>query len=221
MDPKVRLKALVYCGIHGGKFALKTGDVYAEPMDLKYIMGLTLNSKVEAVEVFADDELQLNVPSDSGYEGELNATAPDPELDKRLGLSVEGADGLVGVNMTAYAYGALYFEHTQQRKGEAPYTVKAWLFNVEIGKGSESYATNKKSPEMGSYAYPFKTLGDPLMDADGLKEALDANGMRHKAFRVTSYPGDTGYETFGDKPPVPKVLAAEAAQMSLKTPKVQ
>lgn len=206
MENNLKLMPIGRCGIHDVKFAPKTGENYATALlELPFILGLTLNSKVEPVEVYASDELQLNIPSDTGYEGELNATAPDPALDKAAGLTIEGATGLIGVDMTLYAYGALYFEHTQYPKNAPACTVKVWLLNVEIGKGSESFTTKKKSPEMGNYAYPLKVLGDTLMAFDGLKPALDENGMRHKSFRLTRYPGETGYDTFGEAVPVPKV----------------
>lgn len=205
----VREKPAGYCGIENAKFAKRTGNTYAtELIPVKYATGLTLNSQVEPTEQHGDNRLLFRIPSDTGLDGELSTTAADPELEKAAGLAIEGAGGLIGVDMTQYLKGALYFEHIMYPESAAPKKVKVWLLNAELGRGSESHTTNKKSVELGTYAYPIHVYGDPLMTADGLKEYLDENGMGHKSYRIAAYPGDTDYATFGDAVPVPKVLAS-------------
>lgn len=212
MPKETRQKAAGYCGIENVKFAPKQADgSYAtELLWFKYAKSLSLTPQVSSTEQHADNRLLFKVPSDTGYTGELGTTAADPELEKLAGHAMEGASGLIGVDMTSYLRGAMYFEHIIYEETAKAKRVKVWLFNVEVGKGAETYNTKQNSLELGAYAYPVTVVGDKAMAADGTTEYVDEYGMGHTAFRLASYPGDADYATFGDAVPVPKVKAVDA-----------
>lgn len=212
MANTVRKKAAGYHGIQNMKFASKTADGYAtEPLALLYAKNINPTALLEAVEQHADNRLLFKVPNDTGYEGEVGTTAPDPELEKAAGYALEGANGLIGANVVKYLRGAIYYEFIENDENGTPSVAKVWLFNAEIGKGSATHSTDTKSVEFGEYKYPFTVYGDTLMDALGTKPYLDANGMGRTAFMYTARPVDEGYATFGDAVPMPKVKATAPA----------
>lgn len=210
MAEKTRGKAAGYHGIQNMKFAKKAaGGTYETTLlELKYAKNLNPSAVLESAEQYADDRLVCRVPSDTGYEGEIGTTAPDPELEKAAGFAVEGANGLIGTDIVSYLRGALYYEFKETDENGQDSVCKVWMLNVELGKGSATYTTDKNSLEFGSYSYPFRAYGDTLMGSTGQTAWLDERGLGRKAFLYTARPGDEGYADFGASVPVPKVAAA-------------
>lgn len=203
---EARNKAVAYHGIDNVKFAPKRKGVYAtELIPLSYAQSLGLNAKAEAAELYADNKLVCRVPSDTGYEGELGNTSPSPELEKAAGFAIEGASGLITTDIASYLRGAMYYEHQETDEDGVNRTVKTWVLNVEIGKGSKTHNTDQASVQFGSYSYPFRSYGDTLMAADGTSAWLDENGVGRKAFFYSAWPEDPDYADFGKTVPVPKV----------------
>ena len=205
-----RTKAAAYHGVEGVKFAPKTADGYADSEDMLsvlYAKNLNPSSLLEAVEQYADDRLLFRVPNDKGYDVELGTTGPDPELEKAAGYAMEGASGLISVGQVSYARGALYYEFLERDEAGQASKVKCWMFNVEVGKGTGTYTTDESSVTFGTYTYPMRVYGDPLMDSAGTAKYVDAKGLGRTAFMYTCRPSETGYDTFGDSVPVPKVAA--------------
>ena len=204
-----RARAAGYHGIRNVKFAPKKNGAYATDLiPLAYAQSLGLNAKLEAAELFADDRLICRVPSDTGYEGEIGMTTSAPELEKAAGFALEGAAGLITTDVAGYLRGALYYEHREVDEDGVNRTVKTWVLNTEIGKGSKTHSTDQNSAQFGSYAYPFRSYGEPLLAADGTSEYLDENGVGRLAFFYSAWPDDTGYASFGQTVPVPKVAPA-------------
>lgn len=203
-----RMRAAGYHGINKVKFAPKRKGVYAtEFIKLEYAQSLGLNAKLEGTELYADNRLVCRVPSDTGYEGELGMTTSAPELEKAAGFALEGEAGLITTNVANYLRGALYYEHLETDEDGVNRLVKTWVLNTEIGKGSKTHSTDQASVQFGSYSYPFRSYGDPLMAADGTSEYLDENGVGRLAFFYSAWPDDPGYADFDKTVPVPKVAA--------------
>ena len=158
MAGKTRSKAAGYHGVQNMKFAPKKSGTYDTALlDMKYAQSINPSALLEAAEQYADNRLVCRVPSDTGYEGEVGTTAPDPELEKAAGFALEGANGLITTNIASYLRGALYYEFLELDEDGKQSVVKCWMFNVEIGKGSATYTTAKGSVEFGAYSYPFRT----------------------------------------------------------------
>ena len=205
-----RKRAVAYHGIDSVKFAPKSKGEYAtEFIPIAYATSLGLTAKMEGQELFADNRLVCRVPSDQGYDGEIGTTSPCPALEKAAGYALDGASGIVGTNVTSYLRGALYYEFIERDADGQSSKVKAWMLNVEIGKGSENHATDTNTVQFGSYAYPYTCYGDTLKAADGTADYVDANGMKRLAFTYISRPEDADYATFGEAVPVPKVAAVD------------
>lgn len=206
MSEVIRSKLGGYCGIENVKFSKREKGVYAtKVMNLLYAQGLKLTPKIGETPQNCDNKLLFKIPSDKGLEGELRTTAPDPELDKAAGFAIEGANGLIDVDMTSYVHGALYFEFIGHDGEGVASRVKVWLLNVELGKGEKFFNTSKESVELGDYAYSLSVNGDPMMNADGTTPYLDKRGMGHLAFQYTAYPEDPKYADFEKSVPVPTI----------------
>lgn len=205
-----RKKAAAYHGVENVRFAPKTADGYATGKDiLKVLYAKSLNPSalLEDAEQYADDRLLFRVPNDKGLTVELGTTALDPELEKAAGYAMEGANGLLGLQMVSYARGALYYEYSERDENGVARKVKSWLYNVDLGKGTGTHTTDESSVSFGAYTYSLRAYGTELMDADGVKEFVDENGMGRKVSTYTAYPDDPDYATFGDAVPVPKLAA--------------
>jgi len=200
-----------YHGVEGMKYAPRKADgTYDTPKVFEMAQGIDPTAVTENAEQYADDRLVLRLPSDKGYDGNIGTTAQDVGLETDAGFLVPAAGGMAVVSVAAYFRAAVYYEFIGHYEDGTPFKVKTWMYNVEIGKGSESHTTDKSSVEFGSYSYPFHCYGDPLMDAEGTKHYMDANGMERTAYMLRAVPGDEGYETFGEAVPVPKVKAPAA-----------
>ena len=200
-----RAKAAAYHGIQSVKFATKTGSTYATPSPMLYAKSLSLNAQVQPAEQYADNRLLFRVPSDQGYEGELGTTAPDAAFEIAAGFTKIGQSGVLRMKMVSYARGALYYEHVEHDENGAAYVVKTWAYNVEIGKGSETHATDEATVSFGDYSYPLHVYGDPTMTHTGDAEYIDANGLKPLTMLYSAWPDDAQYATFGDAVPVPKM----------------
>ena len=200
-----RAKAAAYHGIQNVKFATKTGSTYATPSPMLYAKSLSLNAQVQPAEQYADNRLLFRVPSDQGYEGELGTTAPDAAFEIAAGFTKIGQSGVLRMKMVSHARGALYYEHVEHDENGAAYVVKTWAYNVEIGKGSETHATDEATVSFGDYSYPLHVYGDPTMTHTGDAEYIDANGLKPLTMLYSAWPDDAQYATFGDAVPVPKM----------------
>lgn len=176
--------------------------------DVKYAQSINPSAVLENAEQFADDRMVCRIPSDKGYEGNIGTTSQDPDIEKAAGFLFPGASGAITTDVNSYLRGALYYEFTAHKEDGTAVRVKTWMLNTEIGKGSETHTTDKKSLEFGSYEYPFHCYGDPLMAADGEKRYADENGMERTAYIYRAVPDDKGYETFEKSVPTPKVADA-------------
>lgn len=198
-----------YHGVENVKYAPKTDKEYTTSfIPLANAKNLGFTSTLEDSELYADNQLLARIPNDKGYTAEFGTTALLPDLEKAAGYSIDAASGVIGSNVVQYLRGALYYEFTEIGADKKSYKVKVWAYNAEIGKGALNHSTDEKSITFGEYKYPITIYGDPLMDAQGAKAYIDELGMGRMAFMYTSRPWDTGYETFGDAVPIPKVKTA-------------
>ena len=195
------------------KFAPKKADgTYDNEniIDMMYAQSVNPSAVLEDAEQYADDRLVCRIPSDQGYDVSVGTTSQDPAIEEAAGFLVPGANGAITTDVSSYFRGALYYEFTAHGEDGRAVKVKTWMLNTELGKGSETHATDKKSLEFGAYEYPGHCYGDPLMSADGETRYVDENGMERTAYIYRAVPGDEGYADFEKSVPVPKVAAAAA-----------
>jgi hypothetical protein len=75
---------------------------------------------------------------------------------------------------------------------------------VTSGAISTNLSQTTDTVNANVYSIPIKSMGTNLKQEDGLKDYIDSNGNTIVVRKISSLPGDAGYDTFGDTVPVPK-----------------
>ncbi len=195
-----------YQGVDSGKIAIKdeTG-AYGSPIALPYLKSVPLTPSIGSSAVYANNVRVETAVSDNGFTGSIGTTAQERAIEAELGYLLNGSEGELSVNAQSHVKAAVYYEFTQKTESGAPYKVKNWLLNVEIGKASVNHQSNGDSPSIGDYVYPIIVSGDPVLT--GEVEYVDDNGMKRTCFRISAFPDTTGYATFGEAVPSPEIAA--------------
>lgn len=197
-------KSAGYHGIQNAKIA--KGETITP---LEYVKNLSLDPQINSTPQHADNRMVLNIQTHNGFTGNLGSTAKDPAVEKELGYSVDistGGTGIVGGAGNVTLDG-LYYEFFEEIEKGARRVVKAWLLSVELSPSSENYETDADGASFGDYVYPVTVYGSTLKAATGDTDYIDENGNRLTCYMILRRPDDTGYATFGDEVPVPKIKA--------------
>ena len=179
---------------------------YSAPEDLAYANSISLEADYEETKLFGDGQILAILGDDKGKTGTLSVTniEKDYEIAMKRALEIEG--GLADIQQRSSVEHAIYFEVDAIENGVGK-TIKRWVFGVTTGKASETYDQTQDSPTVNTYDYPLTVLGVNLKNSLGTEDYHDENGNTLKVFYMTSFPGDTGYDTFEDGVPTPKVKA--------------
>lgn len=202
--PKTKM---IKFGIKNVKAAFKDelGE-YQSPFDVAYARSLSLEADYNETKIFGDGQVIAVLPDDKGKTGTLSVTNIEKEYEIACGRMMEIEGGIADIQQRASIEHALYYEVEATINGVVK-TIKNWLFGVTSGKASETYNQTEEDPTINGYDYPLVILGTNLKKADGTADYVDTNGNTIKVTRLTCYPEDTGYATFGNSVPVVKVKA--------------
>lgn len=186
------------------KYAVKSEAVYGIVKELAYAESLSLEADYNETKLFGDGEVLAILGDDKGKTGTLGVTNIEDhyEIDMGRAKLIEG--GIADIQQRNSVDHAIYYEIEALVEGDI-ITIKNWLYGCITGKANETYEQTKDDPTINTYDYSLSVLGNNLKNAAGTEDYVDENGNKIKVFRLTSYPGDAGYETFGDAVPVPKV----------------
>jgi len=205
-----RKRDTAYFGLRNMKYAFpletagadaKWKDKWGKPVDMPYAKSMALSALVNKAQLYADDRLVLEVPSDTGYDGTMGMTSPDPDYEIALGFAAQLASGAMAqLDAVDLRRHCLYFEASGKREEGPAYQIKSWLLEVTTAKSGKNYATKGENIEFGTHEVPIRLYGAPLLDANG-EPFVDENGMERTVFIVSSRPDDADYETFGDAVP--------------------
>lgn len=189
------------------KFNIKNVKYNAEDevKDLTFATSLTLESEYNEEKIYGDGEVILVLANDQGKTGTLGVIDIDNQFEKDLGRLIELEGGtLAEIQQHGSVPVDIYYEVDAYDEG-IKIVIKNWLLGVTVGKASEGYEQTTDETNFGSFEYPLTISGVNLKATSGSDDYVDAKGNKVKVFRATSYPGDTGYETFGASVPTLKV----------------
>ena len=184
------------------------GGTYDEPKDLAYANSISLEADYNETKLYGDGQVLAVLGDDKGKTGTLSVTNIEKHYEIAMGRAMEIKNGLADIQQRSSVEHAIYFETDGLLDGKS-ITIKAWLLGVTTGKASETYDQTTDSPTVNNYDYSLTVLGTDLMDSAGTATYYDENGNSIKVYRITSFPGDEGYDTFEDAVPVPKVKGEE------------
>lgn len=189
------------------KYAVKgEGGTYESPKDLAYANSISLEANYDETNLYGDGQILAVLGDDKGKTGTLSVTNIEKEYEIDMKRSMEVDKGLAEIQQRSSVEHAIYFEVDALLDGKS-ITIKNWLLNVTTGKASESYNQTQDNPTINTYDYSLTVLGVNLKASTGSSEYKDENGNTIKVFRITAYPGDTGYDTFDASVPEPKMKA--------------
>jgi len=190
-------------GVDALGYEVRTDTKPIPKVNVPYVKSINLNTVLEDVTQYANNVRILLLPSDQGFNGSIGVTDADPVLDEAQGYSVTTDDGnILALDASTYKANNIYYEFKRVFAGGISKTVKAWLYNVKIGKSNKTHNTDTNTITFTDYEYPIDVLGDPALNADG-SEYRDENGNKRKAFMILAYPDDANYEGFEDACPDP------------------
>jgi len=189
-------KNLFKFNIKNLKFAFE-GDT---PVGLAYANSLSLEVDYEETVLYGDGKKLAVLANYKGKTGTIGVTniEEDYEIASGRGMHIEG--GFADVQQLQSKEHSIYYEVEGVLDGEK-ITIKNWLFGCITGKPGESYEQTTDSPTVNNYEYPLTVSGTYLQDVDGTADYVDDKGNTLKVFKLSAYPDDTDYATFGETVP--------------------
>lgn len=175
-----------------------------EVKPLGYLVSNTLDKSISTKDIYGDGELQLSVLSDRGMTGTLEMTARDDEFETDLGFVKMIAQGLADVQVLQNKTISVGYENYILTADGITKTKKVWLLGVNVAPASDSLSQNTDTTNEATASYGLTVKGVNLKDNGGSADFVDENGNTLKVFKVSSVPGQDGYDTFLDSVPTPK-----------------
>ncbi|OHE41473.1 MAG: hypothetical protein A2Y16_05385 [Tenericutes bacterium GWF2_57_13] len=190
------------------KYAVKgTLGAYGTPKVWTGLKSISLEPNYEEKEVYADGDLVTVLVNDKGYTGEVVVTDKADDFEKDLGFREELAGALADVQQLDRKEVAIYLEIDNQSDAGIASTNKVWLLGVFVSRANDKVQQRESSPVTNDVTYKIRVSGDLKMTADGSAVYVNANGVSQRASKLTARPSHTGYATFGNTVPTPKVAA--------------
>lgn len=190
------------------KYALRSGDnTYDTVKDLAYANSISLEADFDETALYGDGQKLAVLADDKGKTGTLSVTNIEEGYEVDMGRAMRLSSGLADVQQIAAVRHALYFETDAIDNDGKAVTIKNWLLNCTSGKASESYQQTTDNPTINNYDYSLVVMGEMIKNAAGTADYVDANGNTRLAYRISCFPGDAGYDTFGATVPMAKVAS--------------
>lgn len=190
----------------GTKTITLTSIVYAyiskkDPQDLAYAHAINLEADYNEQKLYGDGALLSVLADDKGKTGTISVTDIETGYEIDCGRMRVLANGYADIQQRSTLPHAIYYEIEALDNGVVV-TIKNWLLGCLTGKASESYQQTEDDPTFNKYEFPLSVLGENLKTATGSADYTDANGETTKVYRITSFPDDDDYLTFGDIVPL-------------------
>ena len=184
-------------------YSFATLGEYESPVALAYANSIALEADYDELVLYGDGQKLAVLADDKGKTGTLSVTNIEELYEIACGRAMLVQGGLGDIQQLESKEHALYYEIEGILDGER-ITIKNWLYGCITGKASESYEQTTDNPTVNNFDYPLTVLGTTLQNVAGTADYTDAKGNIAKCFRITSYPTDDDYATFGATVPAAK-----------------
>lgn len=197
-------KTLICFNVKNGQFKTASGSLTS----LTWLTRFSKEKDLSTKKIFGDGELVVTLVNDKGFTGTIGMTAQDEAYNQALGF-VKALDAGTGeVKQLSVVEHNIYFESDYVGADGVTKTKKTWVFGVEAQAPSETYEQNTDDINESNVEYNITIKGTNLKASDGTTDYVDATtGQKVKVYTYSLLPTDTGYSTFGDSVPVPKMPA--------------
>lgn len=207
-------KTLIGYNVKNGQYALlttagtsTTAPVFGSAASLTWLTKFSKEKNLATKELYGDGELQITLVNDKGYTGTIGMTARDEEYETDLGMQMALDAGVAEIKQLLVKEHAIYFETNYLGADGDPKVKKTWCYGVSASAPSETFDQNTEDINQSNIEYALTIRGTMLKASNGTDDYVDASGENIKVFFYSKKPTDTGYATFGDTVPIPKVSA--------------
>lgn len=200
-------KTLIGYNVKNGQYSILASGVYGSPASLTWLTKFSKEKNLATKELYGDGELQLLLVNDKGFTGTIGMTARDEEYEEALGFLMDLDAGSAEIKQLLIQEHAIYFETEYLGNDGDPKVKKTWVYGVTASAPSETFDQNTEDINQTTVEYALTIRGTLLKKSDGLTDYTNTNGENIKVFTYSKKPTDTGYNTFGDSCPIPKVAA--------------
>lgn len=204
-------KNLIRFNIRNAKYAFPADNgEYGDfvPMGTSTKMALETDSSEK--EVYGDGECIIHYINEKGKTGTLTQNNICDEYEIACGRQVMTADGLAQVKPTKNTPHIIYFETCAMDGDNEISVAKTMLYGVTSTRPAENYDQNNGEINESSFDVPLKIKGIKALASDG-KVYVDTKGNNRVIWQLTKTPDMEGYDTFGEKVIIPKMLAGAEA----------
>lgn len=209
-------KTLIGYNVKNGQYALlttastpTTAPVFATAASLTWLTKFSKEKNLATKELYGDGDLQLLLVNDKGFTGTIGMTARDEDYEEALGFLLDLDAGSAEVKQLLIKEHAVYFESEYIGSDGDPKVKKTWVYGVTANAPSETFDQNTEDVNQTNVEYSITIRGTNLKESNGTADYTNANGETVKVFTYSKKPDDTGYSTFGDACPVPKMPAPD------------
>lgn len=193
-------KTLLRFNIANAAFAMGS----TSPVSFGSARKIALESDVSSKKIFGDGEVILHVLNDKGMTAVLTLNEVCEEYEVANGRKVKLTSGIADRQQIDCQSHAVYFETKGALADGSTVIVKTWLLGVKsISRPSDNLEQSTDDINEHEIEYNLEVRGVKLKDATGTNNYVDAKGNEVSIYKVTSVPGDDGYDTFGEAVPVP------------------
>ena len=196
------------------QFNVKNGvyniDGTTEIKPLTWMNTFSKDRNVNTKTLYGDGEAQVSLASDKTISGAIGTTARDEEFEKDLGLAQAMSDGsMAEIAVTSMKKVNFGFQTEYVGKDGVTKVKKVWVLGAQVSPPNESLTQTQDDISQSTTDYNYTGYGVNAKDQTGNADYIDPNtGNAMRVYTVSKKPGDTGYETFLDSVPTPKVPAS-------------
>lgn len=197
---------LVRFNIQNAKYAIGE-QVKSFGTSIKMALETDSSTKV----IYGDGKIVCTLVNERGKNAVLTLNNICDDYEIAMGRKMKTTEGLADIKQIKTVGHNVYFEICNIVKTESGTTkttvAKTWLLGcISATRPSESYDQTTTDINESSFELPFVVNGINLLNAEGTAKYVDADGNELIALQVTKVPGETGYESFEDTVPIPKVI---------------
>lgn len=182
-----------------------------EVKPLTWMNTFTKDRNVNITPLYGDGEVQVSLYADTTISGAIGTTARDEEFEKDIGLAVQLADESLGeVAINSVEKINFGFETEIVGKDGIVKVKKVWVFNVQVSPPGESLTQTQENITQSTTDYNYTGYGVNAKAADGTTDYINPEtGKTVRVYTASKKPSDTGYATFLDSVPTPKMSSEQ------------
>jgi len=195
---------LVRFNVQNAKYATQSSGTYGSPVSFGTSKKIALERDADEKKIYGDGYVIVTIPNDRGKTGTLTVNNVPDAYEVAMGRKLALGAGYADIKQRLVAEHAIYFETCGAADNGSLPVAKTWLFGVTSKAPSENFDQNTDDINETSFDIPLTIKGTHVKNAAGTADAVDANGNAIIAYSMTLYPGDTGYDNFGNSVPTPK-----------------